>query len=130
VILAPSVEVAVAPVKRSSVNVAVALLSGVISVPAAEVASGVPAVRAAAVSAKAVPVESSSTIAIGLSEVGKGETNRLVTSASGVVSKGTLEKDLSQAEIKIAVNASKLNRIVLFLRLAMALLLDLLTAQV
>jgi hypothetical protein len=127
--LLPSVEVAVAPVKRSSVDVAVALLSGVISVPGIALASGVPAVNAAAVSAKAVPVDSSSTIAIGLSEVGKGDTNRLVTSASGV-SKGTLEKDRSHAEINIAVNASILNRIVLFLRLAMALLLDLLTAQV
>jgi hypothetical protein len=112
----------------SSVDVAVALLSGVIAVPAAEVAGSVPAVRAAAVSAKAVPVESSSTIAIGLSEVGKGETNKLVPSAAGV-SRGTLEKDRSHAEIKIAVSATRLTKIALFLRLAMALLLDLLTAQ-
>jgi len=41
------------------------------------------AVTAVAVSPKAVPVARFSTIAIGLSEVGKGETNKLVATAVG-----------------------------------------------
>ena len=65
-----------------SPGASVGLLPGGVSVTGDSAAGGVPAVRAAAVSARAVPVDSSSTIAIGLSDVGNGSTNRLVASAS------------------------------------------------